>query len=227
MGASLGKNRSWPPALKICGLKDPDQALAIAALGVQAIGVIGVPDTPRYLDEASRRELFQRLEQQHPELLRVWVIANLDENSIAAALSGTGTPNVIQLHGSESLDTLATLKRNHPDRQWWKALRVRNDDDLQGVQDVATLAHAVLLDAWSPDQLGGTGHRLPLELVEALSLPCPWWLAGGVSAEWIPTLLDQAKPDGLDASSRLEISPGNKDLTKVEALVQAVRRFKC
>ena len=48
-----------------------------------------------------------------------------------------------------------------------------------------------------------------------------------VSAEWIPTLLDQAKPDGLDASSRLEISPGNKDLTKVEALVQAVRSFKC
>ena len=69
MSASLGKNRSTPPALKICGLKDPDQALAIADLGVQAIGVIGVPSTPRYLEDEQRRGLFHELEQQHPGVL--------------------------------------------------------------------------------------------------------------------------------------------------------------
>ena len=63
------------PAIKICGLTDVNQALAIAAMGVDAIGVIGVPKTPRYLEEAARSNLFQALEQQVPELLRVWVVA--------------------------------------------------------------------------------------------------------------------------------------------------------
>ena len=48
-------------------------------------------------------------------------------------------------------------------------------------------------------------------------------MAGGVSAEWIPELLAQVNPDGLDASSRLEIRPGWKDLNKVAALVEAIR----
>jgi phosphoribosylanthranilate isomerase len=48
-------------------------------------------------------------------------------------------------------------------------------------------------------------------------------LAGGISAEWIPELLDRVTPDGLDASSRLEVRPGWKDLEKVNALLSAVQ----
>ena len=55
------------------------------------------------------------------------------------------------------------------------------------------------------------------------TLPLPWWLAGGISAEWIPELLDRVTPDGLDASSRLEVRPGWKDLEKVNALLTAVQ----
>ena len=51
----------------------------------------------------------------------------------------------------------------------------------------------------------------------------PWWLAGGVSAEWVPELLSRVTPQGLDASSRLEERPGWKNLDKVQALVEAVR----
>ena len=54
------------PDLKICGITDMDQALAIARLGVQAIGVIGVPNTPRYVEPPQRRALFDVLEEQHP-----------------------------------------------------------------------------------------------------------------------------------------------------------------
>ncbi|MGB4533232.1 MAG: phosphoribosylanthranilate isomerase, partial [Synechococcus sp.] len=49
-----------------------------------------------------------------------------------------------------------------------------------------------------------------------------WWLAGGISAEWVPELLRLVLPYGLDASSRLEVKPGVKDLNKVRALVQTV-----
>ena len=97
-------------------------------------------------------------------------------------------------------------------------------------QTAASLPHArqdrrgdaLLVDAWSPDQLGGTGHRLPLEWLSEARLPIPWWLAGGISSEWIPELLSQVSPDGLDASSRLEVRPGWKDLNKVASLLKAV-----
>ena len=82
---------------------------------------------------------------------------------------------------------------------------------------------ALLLDAWAADQLGGTGHRLPLDWLSDTELAVPWWLAGGVSAEWVPELLSRVTPQGLDASSRLEERPGWKNLDKVQAMVEAVQ----
>ena len=211
------------PALKICGLTDLGQALAIAKLGADAIGVIGVPDTPRYLADAPRRALFECLEQLAPQLQRVWVVANATEDTINKGLSGAGAPTVVQLHGDESPETCLKLRQRHPETRFWKALRLRTPDQLNSVEPYMDAVHALLLDAWNPDQLGGTGHRLPLDWLAEADLPLPWWMAGGVSAEWIPELLAEVNPDGLDASSRLEIRPGWKDLNKVAALVEAIR----
>ena len=211
------------PALKICGLTDLGQALAIAKLGADAIGVIGVADTPRFVADAPRRTLFAQLEDQAPQLQRVWVVANATEETIHQGLSGVGTPTVVQLHGDESPETCLRLRQRHPETRFWKALRLRTPDQLHSVEPYADAVHALLLDAWNPDQLGGTGHRLPLDWLAQANFPLPWWMAGGISAEWIPEVLAQVTPDGLDASSRLEIRPGWKYLSKVAALVEAIK----
>ena len=211
------------PELKICGITDLEQAIAIARLGVQAIGVIGVPNTPRYVEPPQRRALFDVLEEQHPQLNRVWVVANPEDAALEEALNGAGQPSVVQLHGTESIERCQALKQRYPRQQWWKALRVREPDDLHQLQQYAPWVDALLLDAWAADQLGGTGHRLPLDWLSDTELAVPWWLAGGVSAEWVPELLSRVTPQGLDASSRLEERPGWKNLDKVQALVEAVR----
>jgi len=189
--------------------------------------VIGVPDTPRFVEPNQRRAIFRRLTQEHPELKRVWVVADPSDEQLGSALSGEGQPTVVQLHGEESPQRCADLRLRYPGVHWWKALRLRGEADLNGIDAYATSVDALLLDAWSPKQLGGTGHRLDptwLERLETgLCSDLPWWLAGGISAEWVTTLLDQVTPFGLDASSRLEHSPGVKDLRRVEALVEAVR----
>ena len=214
-------------SLKICGLTDCDQACEIAAMGVDAIGVIGVPDTPRFVEPNQRRAIFQRLTKEHPALNRVWVVADPSDEQLASSLSGEGQPSVVQLHGQESPQRCAELRRLYPRINWWKALRLREEADLNDVDAYGASVDALLLDAWSPKQLGGTGHRLDpawLERLETrISSDLPWWLAGGISAEWVPTLLHQVSPFGLDASSRLEHSPGVKDLRRVKALVEAVR----
>ena len=53
----------------------------------------------------------------------------------------------------------------------------------------------------------------------------PWLLAGGISIEWIDEILTDFKPDGLDISSSIEISPGLKDIKKTEALFKFLKRF--
>lgn len=212
------------PDLKICGITDPEQAHAIAQMGVQAIGVIGVPATPRFVEPAQRRALFQLLEEQHPKLHRVWVVADSDDAALEEALNGAGQPSVVQLHGSESDERCQRLKQVYPRQQWWKALRVREPEDLKQLEQYAPYVDALLLDAWSADQLGGTGNRIPLDWIRETELTVPWWLAGGVSAEWVPELLSRVTPQGLDASSRLEERPGWKNLDKVQALVEAVKQ---
>ncbi len=213
-------------ALKICGLTDRSQACSIAAMGVQAIGVIGVDNTPRFVEEPLRRSIFMELEKQHPDVERVWVIADCSDHAIQSALQGDGTPTIVQLHGSETPERCLELKQRHPTVRWWKALRLRTEQDLRELGSFESHSDALLLDAWSPDQLGGTGHRLDpnwfTHLDQQLQPDTIWWLAGGISAEWVPDLLGLVSPYGLDASSRLETKPGVKDLDKVRALVQAV-----
>ena len=211
------------PDLKICGITDLEQAIAIARMGVQAIGVIGVPGTPRYVEPSQRRALFKLLEEQHPPLRRVWVVADPDDGVLEEALNGAGQPSVVQLHGSESSERCHGLKQRYPRQQWWKALRLRKPEDLQTLEHYAPHVDALLLDAWTSDQLGGTGHRIPLDWLRDTELSVPWWLAGGVSAEWVPELLSRVTPQGLDASSRLEERPGWKNLDTVQALVEAVK----
>jgi len=101
-------------AVKICGLTNIDQARAIAALGVDAIGVIGVANSPRFIKEQQRRDLFAELNNYKPELQRVWVVADINASELSEALQGEGAPSVVQLHGQETPEYCANLRLQHP-----------------------------------------------------------------------------------------------------------------
>ena len=70
------------PSVKICGITQIEQALEIASLGVDAIGVIGVERSPRFICETKRRTLFNELIANAPSIKRFWVVANLDITDI-------------------------------------------------------------------------------------------------------------------------------------------------
>ncbi len=214
---------STSTALKICGITSISQAKAIAAMGIDAIGVIGVDTSPRYLNESKRKDLFHELHAFSPTLERVWVIADLDNAQIKKALNGHGSPSVVQLHGNESKDRCKELRNKYPQTKWWKAIRIRTLKDLSIAREYENNVDALLLDAWSPRALGGSGQRIPLKWLKNTEFKTPWWLAGGISAEWIPDIFREVSPFGLDASSRLELKPGIKDIQKVHNLVKAMR----
>ena len=116
------------------------------------------------------------------------------------------------------------MGKKHPGIQWWKAIRIKTVHDISKAHSYEFNADALLLDAWSPFELGGTGSRLPVEWLYKAKFKLPWWLAGGISSEWIPKILRNLEPFGIDASSRLETSPGIKDIQKVYALIKETRQ---
>ena len=81
----------------------------------------------------------------------------------------------------------------------------------------------LLLDAYHPQMYGGTGKSLNWEELTKFNPPIPWLLAGGLKPDSLISALEQLSPDGIDLSSGVERSPGNKDLDKVAQLFEQLR----
>ena len=210
-------------AIKICGITTTSQAKSIAQFKINAIGVIGVKNSPRFVAEEECIKIFNEVEKVSSEIEKVFVIANEKLETIKFINNRSNPPSVIQLHGDESVDYCRELKDEFPRIKLWKAFRLKSINDLKIISQYEKDVDAILLDAWDDKALGGTGKRVPKEFLFNKTFKAPWILAGGISAEIIPEIFSKLRPDGIDASSRLEVSPGIKDLKKVESLVRKIR----
>jgi phosphoribosylanthranilate isomerase len=106
----------------------------------------------------------------------------------------------------------------------FKALGVRDRAmlDAAGAYDSPTL----LLDAYAPNEYGGSGETMDWSLGAAAVRQWPdrqLVLAGGLTPENVATAVSQVRSAGVDVASGVEISPGRKDLEKVRAFITAVR----
>ena len=151
------------------------------------------------------------------------MIANEKLENIQYINNAQNSPSIIQLHGNESVDYCCEFKNKFPTKKIWKAFRLKSINDLNNISQYDNCVDAILLDAWDSKYLGGTGNRVPIELLVNKTFLIPWILAGGISAEIIPEIFSKLRPDWVDASSRLEKSPGIKDIKKVESLVRVIR----
>jgi phosphoribosylanthranilate isomerase len=210
-------------AIKICGLTKTSQARSIAELKINAIGVIGVKNSPRFVPEEECMKIFNEVEKVSSSIEKVLVIANAKLEEVKCINNRSTPPSVIQLHGNESVDYCRELKNEFPGIKIWKAFRLKAINDLENISQYEKNIDAILIDAWDDKSLGGTGNRVPIELLLNKTFKAPWILAGGISAEIIPEIFSKLRPDGIDASSRLEISPGIKDIKKVASLVREIR----
>lgn len=131
--------------------------------------------------------------------------------------------NAVQLHGNESPEFCQQLRAALPEIEILKALRVRDLKVLAEADAYANLIDALLLDAYHPKLLGGTGKALDWSSLQNFCPGCPWLLAGGLTPDNVLDALIQARPDGIDLSSGVEQSPGNKDLTKVAQLFEQLK----
>ena len=219
--------------IKICGLTKLDQAQAIAQMGVNAIGFICVPASPRYISASAIGQITTNLigaesEISDLDLIGVFVNASIGEICETVEIAGL---NAVQLHGDESPEFCIELRSQlaqinpkiNPKIKVIKAFRVKNQAGLAQAQLFSEVADALLLDAYDPQMAGGTGKTLDWQMLRDFAPNCDWWLAGGLSPENVEQAIALVSPSGLDVSSGVERSAGDKDLDKVQKFVAIAR----
>jgi len=209
--------------IKICGLTSEEQALQVAKLGADAIGIISVEESPRYISAEIKKNIFTTLERLYPKIERVSVVQNCPIDLIIINFLGIPFDTILQLHGDEDIDYCKKLREKIPNIGIWKAFRIKTEKDLDTIKYFEDFVDAILLDSWNKETYGGSGKKIKSIYLKNLQFTKPWWLAGGISIEWIDEILTDIKPDGLDISSSIEISPGLKDLKKTKEIINFLK----
>ncbi len=208
--------------IKICGITQPEQGKAIASLGATALGFICVSASPRYIKAGQIRAVVEQL----PEKIdKIGVFANSSIEEISQIVKESGLTGV-QLHGDESPEFAVQLRQSLRNVEIIKALRIRSVEDIDQATTYDVCVDTLLLDAYHPQQLGGTGKTLDWNMVQQFSPSCPWLLAGGLTPDNIVEALSQVHPNGIDLSSGVEVKPGDKDLNKVAKLFEMLASRK-
>ena len=210
--------------VKICGITSIEQAVQVAELGTNAIGIISVNESPRYISPEKKKEIFKTLKDLYPNIDRVSVVKDSPIDSIIKGFLGEPNENIIQLHGDEDIDYCQKLKQKVPNIFLWKAFRIKNKEDLDKIKPYENFVDAILLDSWNEETYGGSGKRIEQKYLEDISFNKPWWIAGGVSTEWIDVILKNIKPNGIDISSSIETAPGIKDLEKTKQIIKEIKK---
>lgn len=202
--------------IKICGITKAVQGIAIANLGATALGFICVRNSPRYIQPSKIKAI---AEQLPPEVDRIGVFTNASQQEIKEVLIEAGLSGV-QLHGDESPQFCQQLRDFLGDEiELLKALRINSPAVLLTVDRYQSWVDTLLLDAYHPQALGGTGKTLDWKSLKQFNPNLPWLLAGGLTPNNVTQALSLVKPDGIDLSSGVERSPGDKDLVKVAQLL--------
>ena len=209
--------------VKICGLTSEEQALQVAKLGANAIGIISVEESPRYISAETKKKIFKTLENVYPKIERVSVVQNCPIDFIIKNFLGKPSETIIQLHGDEDIDYCKEIRRKIPNIGLWKAFRIKTEKDIEKIKPFEDFVDAILLDSWNKDTYGGSGKKIESINLKNLQFTKPWWLAGGISIEWIDEILSDIRPDGLDISSSIEISPGLKNLDATKNLIYKIK----
>jgi phosphoribosylanthranilate isomerase len=194
--------------VKICGITNREDALAAIDGGAAALGFNFYPASPRYMAPDEAAALAAGLP---PEVWKVGVFVDESPEAVLRTAGQVGL-DIAQLHGSESEEQYPRGIRV------WKAIRMVGQ---AFSLPTAGPAEAVVLDGPASGQsFDWTWLRRPERPQQAEGLPHVI-LAGGLDAGNVREAIEQVRPWGVDACSRIESSPGRKDHFKMAAFLKA------
>jgi phosphoribosylanthranilate isomerase len=200
--------------VKICGVTNLEDALAVADADGDALGFMFYEASPRNVSIKVAADIIRRLP---PFIAKVGVFVNATAETVRMTVTECGL-DTLQFHGDEPPEFCARFSV----LKVYKAFRIQTLESLQGLPTYKT--DAWLLDGFAPDKLGGTGAKFNWDLaVEAKKLGRPIILAGGLTPENVADAVRKVQPYAVDVSSGVESSPGKKDYAKLRRFIAAAK----
>lgn len=222
-----GRPSSYSPCVKICGITNLEDARAAIDAGADLLGFNFYPPSPRYIEPRAASEIIKTVRSEtttEPGLQMIGVFVSESMEEIFRIASECALDGV-QLHGDETAEFCDQLKKEYGQGLVYKAVSATEALDLKALSKYS--ADAILIDAFDPQLLGGTGRIADWAIARKAAELLPFLiLAGGLSPENVAEAISRVQPDAVDACSALECSPGKKDHVRMREFVAAVRAVK-
>jgi phosphoribosylanthranilate isomerase len=212
-------------AAKICGLKTPEGIAAAVDGGAALVGFVFYGRSPRCIDPATAKQLASRVPSS---VRKVGLIVDESDARIAEILGGCDL-DLLQLHGHETPERVAAIRARFG-KQVIKAIPVSATADLDRAASYESVADYLMFDAKPPKSMAGAlpgGNALSFDwtLLAGRRVHLPWLLAGGLTPD---NLIDAVTISGapmVDVSSGVEDRPGEKNVSKIKAFLDASKRL--
>ena len=202
------------PRVKICGITSIEAAHYALAAGVDAIGLVFYPSSPRYVSIEQANLIARTV---GPLVTVVGLFVNARPQQVNETIARTPL-NLLQFHGDESPEYCQQFSL-----PYMKAIRMKSDTDVSERIDAYASASGILLDTYRQGVPGGTGECFDWHLVPHQPVR-PVVLAGGLRPENVRQAIAIAQPYGVDVSGGVESEPGIKDEAKIYAFMHNVKQ---
>ena len=221
-GGEGGRTRlTMALTVKICGLKTPEALDVALESGADLVGFVFFAASPRHLALAAARVLGERVQGRAG---KVALTVDADDDTLRAVVEAL-KPDMLQLHGSEPPERVAAVRARFG-RPVMKALPIAERRDLAPIRSYAKVADRLIFDARAPQDAtrpGGLGQPFDWTLLKGIDPGIPFMLSGGLDADNVAEALRITRAPGVDVSSGVERSPGEKDPDKIRAFIRAAR----
>ncbi|WP_028384433.1 phosphoribosylanthranilate isomerase [Legionella moravica] len=198
--------------VKMCGMTRKEDVAHAISLGVDAIGLIIYPKSSRYVSIEKARLLLSDLP---PFIDAVAVLVNPDRDTVHHILDELPV-TLLQFHGDESPEFCQEF-----DFPYIKAVHPKSSTQIVHFADEFQSARAVLLDAATPDNRGGTGLTFDWSIIPD-HVTKPYILAGGLNELNVIEAIKLHRPYAVDVCSGIETLPGVKDHQKMSRFMKAL-----
>ena len=207
--------------VKICGLSTPEALETAVEAGADMVGFVRFPRSPRHIGLQRGRELSA---QARGRTRRVLLLVDPVDPELDVAVEALD-PDLIQLHGAETPERIAEIRRR-TGRPIMKALAISRVDDLGRIASYQGSADHILVDAKPPGAgalPGGNGVAFDWALLDGLDPRLDVMLSGGLDPANVAAAIGRTGVRAVDVSSGVEIRPGEKDPGQIRAFVEAAR----
>lgn len=198
--------------VKFCGITRIEDAVAAARFGVDAIGLVFHPPSPRVVNAEQAAAICAALP---PFVASVGLFVDADAARIESILARVPL-DLLQFHGEEPPEVCRRFGR-----PYIKALRVRDPRQVAGQAGAYTDARGLLLDSYDRDRPGGTGQIWDWAQL-ALAAGPPIVLAGGLTPDNVGAAIALVRPYAVDVSSGIESRKGIKDPERMAAFMRGI-----